>query len=425
MSDTSWIEIDLRRLERNVAAIRQMLLGEPAPVQAAAASTPAAPPAPFGPKRLAPAPRKGPLICGVVKKDAYGLGGVAIAKHLVKSGVDMLCVYTPAEAEEIFVKGGMQAPILVMMPLRQLTRHDPLYRAAAAEKLHLAVHDRQQLEQVNAIGQTLGIRWPIHFYLDTGMSRSGLNLDQFGEILGDLASFRHVRIAGVYSHFATADTDPDFAHSQYNVFQSTLNEHAHLLPQHFLRHLAATSGMLRDRRFHMDMIRPGLALFGYGPELLSPGPMIAEAPQLEPIVRWVSRIIHVQRYPRWTPVGYGSTHRLKRDSILGVVPIGYGDGYPVALSNVATVRVHPTDESLPIISAQVLGRVNMDQIVVDLSDLAVEDLGKLMNAAVEVISAEPDADNSLPALADLAKTHPYELLCRLNPNLPRRYLNAM
>src|SRR5690606_557446 len=132
----------------------------------------------------------------------------------------------------------------------------------------------------------------------------------------------------------------------------------------------------------------------------SPGPVIGEPPQLEHVVRWVSRIIHVQRYARWTPVGYGSTHRLKRDSVLGVVPVGYGDGYPVALSNLASVRVHPADEALPIIDAKVIGRVNMDQIVIDLTDLAVDDLGKLMNAAVEVISAEADADNSLPKLAN-------------------------
>jgi alanine racemase len=422
MSDTSWIEIDLRRLERNVAAVRQMLTGEPA-----VSAGPATPPPPF--PRAVPEPARaasrGPMICGVVKKNAYGLGAVAVASRLAKAGCDMLTVYTPAEAEELFAKANIACPVLVMMPLRKLERNDPLYRPAAAEKLHLAIHDRQQLEEVNAIGQTFGIRWPVHLYLDTGMSRSGLNLDQFAAILADLGNYRHVRIAGVYSHFATADSDPDFAHTQFNLFDETLQQHASQLPQHYLRHIAATSGMLRDRRFHLDMIRPGLGLFGYGPEMLAPGPVIGDPPQLEPVVRWVSRVIHVQRYARWTPVGYGSTHRLKRDSILAVVPVGYGDGYPVALSNLASVRVHPVDESLPIIDAKVLGRVNMDQIIVDVTDLAVDDLGRVLGAAVEVISAEPDAANALPKLADMAKTHPYELLCRLSPNIPRRYLNAM
>src|SRR5690606_26671873 len=187
-----------------------------------------------------------------------------------------------------------------------------------------------------------------------------------------LGNYRDVRVAGVYSHFATADSDPDFAHTQFNLFEETLRAHANQLPQHFLRHIANTCGILRDRRFFLDMVRPGIGLYGYGHELLSPGPVIGEPPQFEHAVRWVSRIIHVQRYARWTPVGYGSTHRLKRDSVLGVVPVGYGDGYPVALSNLASVRVHPADEALPIIDAKVIGRVNMDQIVIDLTDLAVD-----------------------------------------------------
>lgn len=426
-SETSWLEIDLRRLERNVAAVREMLnTDDPLDAQLPPAGVPAVDPhlPPGMPERRAtPRTRQGTLICGVVKKNAYGLGAVPVAQRLVKAGCDMLTVFTPQEAEELIVKGGVNAPILVMMPLRELERNDPLYRPAVAGKLHLAIHDRRQLEQVNAIGQTFGIRWPVHLYLDTGMSRSGLSIDQFAALLDEMGNFRHIRIAGVYSHFATADSDPDFSNQQHELFEGVLHEHASQLPRDVIRHIANSCGMLRDRRFHMDMVRPGLSLLGYGKEMLAPGAIVAEAPELEPVVRWVSRIIHVQRYPRWAPVGYGSTHRLKRDSILAVVPVGYGDGYPLALSNQASVRVHPADESLPIVTAAVLGRVNMDQIVIDVTEYAVDDLGRLMNAAVEVYSSDPDADNAVPKLAELAKTHPYEMLTRLSPSIPRRYLN--
>ena len=442
-SETSWLEIDLRRVERNVAAIRHMLRGHealPSPAEASVAAVPAAEPhrvsttpgtsralALGRPRPVATAPMlqgPRPLICGAIKKNAYGLGAAAIASRLVTAGCDMLTVFHPSEAEEILVKSGLDVPVLLLLPMRTLERSHPLYRPAVAGKLHLAIHDREQLEQVNSIGQTFGIRWPVHLYIDTGMSRSGLNQEQLAEILGSLPRFPHVRITGIYSHLATADDDADFAAKQFETFDHILTTHAEVLPPGVVRHLCNSCGMLRDHRFHLDMVRPGLALLGYGPELLAPGPIVADSPQLEHVVRWVSRIIHVQQYPRFSPVGYGSTHQLKRDSVLGVVPVGYGDGYPLALSNQASVRVHPTDPKLPVINAAVLGKVNMDQIVVDLTDLAADDPGKLLHSAVEVISAESDADNSLPKLAAAAKSHPYEMLCRLSPSVPRRYLNG-
>lgn len=436
--DTSWLEIDLRRVERNVAAIRHMLRGHEALPGPGTGSGGAPGPdtrsvsaggggalvraTPANPGAGLAGPR--PYLCGAIKKNAYGLGAAAIAARLVRAGCDMLTVFHPSEAEEIVVRAGLNIPVLLLLPLRSLERSDALYRPAVAGKLHLAIHDRDQLKQVNSLGQTFGIRWPVHLYADTGMSRSGLSLEQLASVLADLPDFRHVRVAGIYSHFATADDDPEFAAQQFEAFDHALTAHASMLPDGVIRHLSNTCGMLRDKRFHLDMVRPGLALLGYGPELLAPGPIVAEAPQLEHVVRWVSRVIHVQRYPRFAPVGYGSTHRLKRDSVLGVVPVGYGDGYPLALSNNACVRVHPTDPQLPVLNAAVLGKVNMDQIVVDLTDLAVDDLGKLMNSAVEVISAEADSENSLPKLAAAAKSHPYEMLCRLSPGLPRRYLNG-
>src|SRR5690606_8728684 len=178
------------------------------------------------------------------------------------------------------------------------------------------------------------------------------------------------------------------------------------------------TGMLRDRRYHCEMVRPGLGILGYGWDMLADGPIVAEAPQLEHAVRWLSRVVHVQSYPRWASVGYGGTHKLKRESILGVVPVGYGDGYPLSLSNQGVVRVLPRDVRLGVLYAKVLGRVNMDQLVIDLTELAVEDLGKLMGATVELIASDPEAENALPRLAAMAGSSCYEMLCRLAPHIP-------
>lgn len=398
-SETSWLEIDLTRVERNFLSLRQLVTPEGAGTAA----------------------NKRVRVCCVVKKDAYGLGAAQVAHRLVKAGCDMLAVYSPGEAEHLINKS-VNGPILLLSPLRALNRTDALYRPAVARNLHISIHDREQLDTVNQIGRTFGIKAPIHLYLDTGMSRSGLNGEQFAQVLQNPDKTPHVRIAGVYTHLATADDNPEFAYEQLEQLENAVAQQSAHLPKDCVVHIANSFATLRDRKFHLNMVRPGLGLYGYGQDLLS-GPVLADAPALEHAVRWVTRINHVQRYPRWTPVGYGSTHKLKRNSVLGVIPVGYGDGYPVALSNLSSVRVFP--EQGESFDAPVLGRVNMDQLIIDLTDAPGNaddgDIHHLLNATVNVISDDPDAPNSVPKLAALAKTHPYEITCRLSKDLPRKY----
>ena len=399
-TQTSWLEVDLSAVERNFLALRELVT-------------------PTTGKQTA----KGPKVCCVVKKDAYGLGAAAVAHRLVKAGCDMLAVYSAAEAE-LLINKSVNCPLLLLSPLRELNRTDALYRPAVAGNLHLSIHDFNQLDTVNQISRTFGIKMPIHLYLDTGMSRSGLNGEQLTQVVQDADSMAHVRVAGVYTHLATADENPDFAYEQLELFESMIAQHAEQLPNDCMRHVANSFATMRDQRFHQDMVRPGLALYGYGPELLAPGPIMKDVPAFEHTVRWATRINHVQRYPRWTPVGYGSTHKLKRDSIVGVIPVGYGDGYPVALSNLSSVRVLLDSEGM-YLDAPVLGRVNMDQLSIDLTDVtnggADWDIQSLIGKIVQVISDDPNAPNSVPNLARLAKTHPYEITCRLGKDLPRKY----
>ena len=408
MQEQSWLEVDLARLERNAAAIRRFA-AEPAE--------------PFAGRR------RTPIVCASVKKDGYGLGAGAMSHRLVKAGCGVLAVYSPAEAEKL-AERGLTVPILVLMPVDRIGRTDALYRPAVAERLHLLVHDEQQLRSLNQTGQTLGIRLPVHLYVDTGMARGGLSVEQFHDLVRRGREFRHVRWAGVCSHLATGATDADFVQEQHQRFHQAVDEVAGLLPDDCLRHLANSFGTLRDAATHFDMIRPGLALLGYAAELIE-GPTAVDAPTLEPVARWMSRVVHVQRYPRRTPVGYGSTHKLKRESVLGVVPVGYADGYPVALSNKASVRVRATVDSAgpahriraeTATDCRVLGQVNMDQIVIDLTDVPCEEIADLKGRAVEVYGREPGASHSLPRLAEQAKTHVYELLCRISPSVKRVYL---
>ncbi|MEM1355662.1 MAG: alanine racemase [Planctomycetota bacterium] len=417
VTELSWLEIDLKQLEANARAVREAL-------DTAATCDQ------YG-RSVPPAEQTRTMICAVVKKDAYALGSVNVAHRLMKTGVDMLAVYSPDEAEHL-IANAVTCPILVLMPLRELNRTDGLYRHAVAEKLHLSIHDTRQLGEINTIGQQLGIKLPCHLYIDTGMSRSGLSPEQALDVLNSTTAHRYVRIAGVFTHFACSDTNPEFSYRQLDLFNQTLEKAGGALPADAIRHAGNSASMLRGRAMHLDMVRPGLCMLGYAPSTspdgLTPdaGPWMTELPKVKPILRWCSRVIHIQRYPRRTPVSYGSTHKLKRESVLGIVPVGHGDGYPVALSNKADVRVHLKDRSRPVTECRVLGQVSMDQIVVDLTDLVDDPSAPnehLLDAWAELYSTNPDACNAVPRLATLAKTNAYEMLCRLSPGLPRKYIH--
>jgi len=425
ISELSWLEIDLAKLEANARAIRKSL-------DAAAGVDRHGRPVPAS-------EQKRTAICAVMKKDAYGLGAVTVAHRMVKAGVEMLAVYSPAEAAQL-VSNAVTAPILVLMPLRELNRTDALYRHAVAEKLHLSIHDRRQLSEVNEIGQSLGIKIPCHLYVDTGMSRSGLSPEQAIETLASTTAHRYIRIAGIFTHFANGGTDIDKTYAQLDAFEEMIERAGATLPGNAVRHVASTSAMLRSGALHLDMVRPGSGLLGYMPDSFlnrdESEPWLAEPPTLQPALRWCSRVIHVQRYPRRTPVSYGSTFKLKRESVLGIVPIGHGDGYPVALSNKAEVRIRPravknaqgkVEKAYDVTACRVLGQVSMDQIVVDLTDVLddpKQDYDFLLDAWAEIYSPSVDAPNALPKLAAMAKSNVYEMLCRLSANLPRKYVNG-
>lgn len=417
VTELSWLEIDLRQIEANARALRAAL---------DAASTRDQ----FG-RPIPESEQARTMVCGVVKKDAYGLGSVQIAHRLMKTGIDMLAVYSPDEAEHL-ISNAVTCPILVLMPLRELNRTDGLYRHAVAEKLHLSIHDPRQLAEINTIGQQLGIKLPCHLYIDSGMSRSGLSAEQALDLLRSTTAHRYVRIAGVFTHFSASDENPEFTLKQLDLFNETLEAAGPALPAGAIRHAANSCSLMRGRTTHLDMVRPGIALLGYAPtsspdgETPDAGPWMTELPEIKPALRWCSRVIHIQRYPRRSPVSYGCSHKLKRESVLGIVPVGHGDGYPVALSNKADVRIHPRDKSRPPTPCRVLGQVSMDQIVVDLTDLVDDpaaDNSFLLEAWAELYSPKPDACNALPKLAKLAKTNTYEMLCRLSPGLPRKYIH--
>lgn len=368
--------------------------------------------------RLARGERDAPLICGVVKADAFGVGVESVARCLDDAGIDMLAVYSPEQAAPL-AELNLRCPLLLLMPTLGLSLAPALQLLAKKNLLHITVHHESQLHDVNAVAAALGCQIPIHLMLDTGMSRAGVSVREWTRMVNLSLALKNVRLAGLYTHMASPDTDTEFTRAQAAKFDRAVEACIASLPNDVVLHIANTFATLTDHAHHRQMIRVGLGLYGYGPESLQPGTAIHHANQIQPIVRWMSRIVHVQRHAAGTPVGYNSTHRLTRDSVLGLVPVGYADGYPRALSNLGAVELCDAIHHRQI-SCAVLGRVNMDQIVIDLTDAPEADAR--LGDEVEIYSNRNDATCAVPRLAALANTNCYEMLCRLSPRIQRVYV---
>ena len=376
------VDVDLTAIERNFRAFRGILSQSEQPS----------------------------AICAILKSNAYGLGAVRVAKRLAILGTDMIAVNTPSQAREL-VEGAVTTPLLILMPVRSLNRNDPLYRAASRGGIHFSIHDLDNLHAVMEIADGLGISVPVHLELDTGMSRGGTNEAQAEQIAIRVAEHRRLRLAGVYTHFAAAGSDPERTNAQHDRFSAWLERLAPILPEDCLIHEANTAAACRHARFGRTMARIGLGLFGYASEEWTDADAFAfadDAANLVPAIRLVSRVMQVKMIDADTSVGYGATWTAARDTRLALVPVGYADGYPLALSNKAQVRIiTPTGETH---AAPVVGRVSMDQLTVDVTDLPAAAVR--VGTEVELIGAERDAPTHLSTLAHAAGTTTYELLCR-------------
>lgn len=388
LSATSEIQVDLQRLAHNVAVLRRLI-------------------------------GRGGELCCVIKADAYGLGAARIARWMDHLPVDLLAVYTLEQAEQLW-RANIAVPVLVLMPVHDAPRSGPIYRAIVSGKMHAVVHDLAHLNHLIQLADGFGCRLPVHVEVDTGMSRGGANVADVREILERIASTRAVELFGFFTHYASAETDERATDEQLVAYTALVNEMGRLIPETCRLHAAGTHAALRDPRHHLDMVRIGLAWTGYGAEALAEQVHLAAGDDLKPILTWTSRLVHTKWIEPGTTVGYGRTWRARRRTRVGLVPVGYADGYPVALSNKATVRVQT---SAGWQAAPVIGRISMDQLTIDLTDLAPVDAP--VGAAVELIGADPAAGNHLPTLARLANVQPYMLLCGLSPRIARVYRNQV
>lgn len=399
MNETSTIEVNLASITHNMGVLRR-IVGESC------------------------------RLCPIVKADAYGLGAGRIARTLAAAGGDMLAVYTPAQATAL-IQSAIGLPILILMPVRAIERTDELYRWLICGRLHLVVHDRDHLAELIHMAERFGATLPLHLEVDTGMARGGCALDAVSEVLRVVAAHPRLKLAGLFSHFADAESNLTLTEQQFARFEQCVEEHTELIGDAVI-HLASTHATLRAHRYHQAMVRVGLAWAGYGLDDLEAGEVISDGQELEPCLTWRSTIVQIRTIAAGMTVGYGARWCARRDSRLGLVPVGYADGFPVGAGarddrreGASVAILIPRNDGIARRFAPVVGAVNMDQISIDLTDIAQEfgEAAVDVGTAVEVISPDTAAPNHLPRLAQLGGTFAHEMICRLNPRLKRNYVS--
>jgi len=343
---------------------------------------------------------------GLVKADAYGHGAAPIAKKLQELGADMLAVACLDEAI-VLRESGIALPILCLGQTPPELADELL-----AYDITQTVGDLESGKALSAAAVAAGKTLKIHVKVDTGMGRLGFvyyedddeaALERAGKEIEALCALPGLEAEGVFTHFANADGSETYTKNQYIRIQDVIGElWDRGLCQFKIYHCAASAAVLNYSwtKVYMNMIRPGIALYGYVPD-----PSVKD-PGLKPVMTVKSRIAVVRDLPAGAKISYGCTATLERDSQIAVLPMGYGDGYPRVLSNQMDMLIRG-------IPCPIVGRICMDMCMVDVTGL--EDVQPGEAAVVYGPKLTQRA-------AKLAGTIPYELLCQLTPRVPRLYL---
>lgn len=362
-----WAEIDLAAFERNVRRIQAEL---PSDVR----------------------------YVSVVKADAYGHGMPHMVRRLMQSGVDCFAVANVAEAAEIRHMGSGW-PILILSPVL------PYEQAKLLEyDLSATISTETEAHTLNELAKRKNSTLKVHLKIDTGMGRLGVWYESARALFDSLQAYPHLKLEGIYTHFSSADSDPTFTQLQRQRLLDFLEQ----VPIDDLLIHADNSASLESLsgQSPFNAVRVGLLQLGipYPQSLLG-------SIHVEPVFSFHTRIGLIKELPPGTDISYSRTYTLNRTTRIGILTAGYGDGIPLTLSNRGEVLIH--GRRCPI-----LGRVTMDQTIVDLSgatDARVGDIATL-------IGQHGDETISAAEFSQTAETIPWETLCSITKRVTRTYL---
>lgn len=366
-------------------------------------------------------------VLAAVKADAYGHGAVEVSRALERADVNMLGVARIEEGIELR-DAGIGAPILVLSgvpvggppPFETLEQRleellhfrltPVLYDVGVALALDRLLQKRALAREIAEAGPAPALEY--HLKIDTGMGRLGIPHEAVPEALEALFRLKHLRIVGALTHFADADGEGDgaqqFTLEQRNRFQKAVGSLRALADREIVLHASNSAAAILRESIDLDMIRPGLALYG-----AYPSPALRERIDLRPVMRLTTRVLYVKEMPAGAPVSYNRTFHTERPSRVATLPVGYADGYPRSLSNRGEVLIRGK-------RAPVVGRVCMDLTMVDVTGIPE------VAAGDEAVLIGADGEDRMTAaeLASKAGTISYEILAQVSKRVPRTFKPA-
>ncbi len=347
--------------------------------------------------------KDGVKMVAVIKTDGYGHGAVPIAQ--VAEPYDYIWGFAVAAVEEGLAlrEAGIAKPILV---LGYTFEED--YPAMIKNGIRPAVFTMKMAEEFAAAARTLGVKAPIHIAVDTGMSRIGFaDCEESVHTVSAISRIPNLTIEGAFTHFARADeTDKSSAMQQFRRFDGFCRNLEHAGVKNFLRHCSNSAGILELPQVNMDMVRAGITIYG-----IYPSDEVARDIELHPVMELKSHVVYIKQIAKGTAISYGGTFVADHDMRIATIPVGYGDGYPRSLSSKGSVLIRGR-------RAPIVGRVCMDQFMVDVTDVPAELLDE-----VTLLGKDGEEEITVDELGALSGRFPYEFVCDIGKRVPRVYLD--
>ena len=340
------------------------------------------------------------LVMPILKANAYGHGLVEVAKHLVGIGIDRIGV---AYLEEglLLREAGIQVPILVLGGI--LGSQVPIF---LQNELSLTASSQEKLQQIDDAAAEMGVTPKVHLKIDTGMERVGVHYYSAEPFMEAALKCRHLEVEGIFSHFANADAaDLTSANLQLERFLEVLKFYDDRGLPTPIRHIANSGAVLQLPASYLDMVRPGIVLYG-----VYPSAEVQHTIPVKPALSWKSRLVYFKVVKPGHPVGYGSTWQSDHQVRVVTVPVGYGDGYFRSMSGQAQALIGG-------MRYPVVGMISMDQIMINI------ELDSAYNGDEVVLVGEMAGERiSVEDLAVWAGTIVDEILTNINTRVPRVYL---
>ncbi|NQV89766.1 MAG: alanine racemase [Parcubacteria group bacterium] len=371
----TWIEISERALSHNISSLSELL-------------------------------EKNARFCAVVKANAYGHGLLEVAQIAGRCDVNTFAVDQIDDA--LILRERFPSALILVLGYTMFDR----FLEAIQNDIHITLYDKEGVEHAEKVARGLAKTFKIHLKIETGTSRQGVMLDDVADIARTIVRSNAVTVIGASTHFANIEDsgNPQFATLQFSRFQEAveiLSSHG-INPE--LLHCACSAAIILYPETHLNMVRAGISMYGlWSSDLVQTTVRnLSGGCDLQPVLSWKTRIAQIKSLPMGTAVGYGLTEVLKRSGRIAVLPVGYYDGYDRSLSSCGEVLVKGY-------RCKVIGRVCMNMMMVDVShvpNIQKED---------EVILIGTDGRHRVTAdeLAQKAGTISYELISRINSQLPR------